>query len=96
MRKGSQGLILVVLGMTLVPSARASVIYNNLTPTNQIAMASRPDSGGGFEIESADDFTLGSHSSIFSAAFTGLVVPGAQGLLFPWKVLRFPSRPALR
>ena len=83
MRKESQGVILLVLGlavgMMLVPSARASIIYNNLTPTNQIAMASRPGSAGGVEIDSADDFILGSPASILSASFTGLIVPGTQG-----------------
>ncbi|MBZ5675762.1 MAG: PEP-CTERM sorting domain-containing protein [Acidobacteriia bacterium] len=80
MRWELQGATLLALGMMLVPSARASVIYNNLTPTNLMAMASRPDSGGGvFEIESADDFVLGSPASIFSASFTGLIVPAPQG-----------------
>src|ERR1044071_5421958 len=73
------GRVLLALGMMLIPSVRASVIYNNLTPNSSMAMASRPDSGGGFEIESADDFLLGSPASILSASFTGLIVPSALG-----------------
>ena len=87
MRKESQAAILLAVGMMLVPAVRASVIYNNLTPTNQIAMASRPDSGGGFEIESADDFTLNSPANILSGAFTGLIVPGTQGTASPSQVV---------
>lgn len=47
-------------------------IYNNLTPNNQMAMATRPDTTS-FEIESADDFLLNSPASITNASFVGLV-----------------------
>ncbi len=57
----------------------ADVIYNNLTPNNLIAVASRPGLGA-FEIEAADDFVLGSQTSITGAAFTGLLVPGTGGV----------------
>jgi hypothetical protein len=92
MRRKLQGALLALgmilgTGMMLLPSASASVIYNNLTPTNQIAMASRPESGGGFEIESADDFTLNSPANIFSGSFAGLVVPGTQGFSSPSQVV---------
>jgi hypothetical protein len=60
--------------------AFAAVIYDNLTPNDLMAMATRPDTGGGtFEIEGADDFLLGTHSVINSASFVGLLVPGASG-----------------
>ena len=38
-----------------------------------MATASRPDSAGKFEIESADDFALTKTTSITSATFTGLL-----------------------
>lgn len=68
-------------GLSVVFAAapsRAAVIYNNLTPTNAIAMATRPDSSP-FEIETADDFTLAARTQINSASFVGLIVPGAAG-----------------
>jgi hypothetical protein len=55
-----------------------AILYNNLTPNNLMAAASRPDTGV-FEIESADDFFLGTSASITGAAFTGLLVPGTGG-----------------
>ena len=59
----------------------AEVIYNNLTPNNAMAAASRPDTGGAFEIESADDFVIGGTGStrIDGASFVGLLVPGVAG-----------------
>jgi len=60
-------------------SAFGATIYNNLTPNNKMAVATRPDSPGVFEIEAGDDFVLGSQTIINSASFTGLVVPGTSG-----------------
>src|SRR5262250_3715542 len=56
-------------------------IYNNLTPSNLMATAIRPDSPGSFEIETGDDFFLGTGARINSAKFVGLSVPipGAGG-----------------
>jgi PEP-CTERM putative exosortase interaction domain len=62
-----------------VAPASAAVIYNNLTPTNAMAIASRPGGPGVFEIEAADDFLLGSQATINSASFVGLLVPGTGG-----------------
>jgi hypothetical protein len=42
-------------------------------PDGLMATASRPDSAGKFEIESADDFVLTTTTSITSATFTGLL-----------------------
>lgn len=72
-----------VLGLTavLATPANADVIYNNLTPNNAIAMATRPDTAT-FEIESADDFVLGSRSVVNSTSFVGLAVPGTTGGAF--------------
>jgi len=54
-------------------------IYNNLTPNNLMATASRPDAPGEFEIETGDDFVLSSQTSITSASLIGLFVPGTGG-----------------
>jgi len=71
--------ILLACGLALGLPASASVIYNNLTPNNQIAVASRSNGTGAFEIETADDFVLSDLTRIDSATFTGLVVPGLAG-----------------
>jgi hypothetical protein len=55
-----------------------AVIYNNLTPNNMMAMATRPDTAP-FEIETADDFLLNDPVTITSATFDGLIVPNAAG-----------------
>lgn len=78
MRRELRGALLLALGMVLGTSAWGSVIYNNLTPNGQMAMASRPDTAPS-EIETADDFLLTSPTNILSASFIGLAVPGAQG-----------------
>lgn len=58
--------------------ASAAIVYNNLTPNNLMAIASRPDTSA-FEIEAADDFVLNARTNITSASFTGLLVPGSFG-----------------
>ncbi len=68
------------LGTMLVTSASGAPIYNNLTPNNQIAIATRPSVGGGIEIETGDDFLLGSQTIINSASFVGLIVGGTGGV----------------
>jgi hypothetical protein len=59
--------------------ALGDTIYNNLTPNNQMAIATRPDSPGRSEIEAADDFFVGSPTTINSATIVGLLVPGTGG-----------------
>jgi len=65
--------------MLFAISVKAAVIYSNLTPNSQMAIASRPGGPGTFEIEAADDFLLSSSTSVTSASFIGLMVPGASG-----------------
>jgi len=65
-------------GMLFAIPAFGATIYNNLTPNNNIAIATRPGNGA-FEIEAGDDFILGSQTRINSASFTGLFVPGTGG-----------------
>jgi hypothetical protein len=67
------------LGAMLASSALGATIYNNLTPNNQMAIATRPESGSAFEIEAGDDFVLGSRTIINTASFVGLIVPGSGG-----------------
>jgi len=50
------------------------VFFSTGNPDGLIGTASRPSSGGKIEIESADDFVLGSQTSISSGTFTGLLV----------------------
>ena len=76
MRRTLSSIAVSLLGGTLAAPLIGSTIYNNLTPTDQMAMASRPGSGNAFEIESADDFFLGASGSINSGSFVGLAVPG--------------------
>jgi len=67
----------LAIGVTFAAPANADVIYNNLTPNNLMAMASRPGSPGAFEIESADDFVVSAPTTVISSAsFVGLAVPG--------------------
>jgi hypothetical protein len=63
----------------LAAPAFGDTIYNNLTPNNQIAVATRPETPGVFEIEAGDDFLLGSQTIINKASFVGLIVPGTGG-----------------
>jgi len=60
------------LGMAL-PAAAEPFSFSTGGPTNFIASATRPEAGGKFEIESADDFILTSPTAITHATFTGLL-----------------------
>src|SRR4029453_14469963 len=68
-----------VVTMLAGPAFADPFTYDNLTPNNLMAMATRPDLPGPFEIETADDFVVGSQTFINSASFVGLIVPGAGG-----------------
>ena len=70
---------LVCAEAVLVATASGAIIYNNLTPNNQIAIATRPGSAGVTEIEAADDFILTGAGIVNSASFVGLLVPGPTG-----------------
>ena len=59
------------------PSASAdSFIFSTGNPDGLMGTATRPDSPGKIEIESADDFVLTSPTSLTSATFTGLIPLG--------------------
>jgi hypothetical protein len=69
----------VGLGLMLTAPAAGDIIYNNLTPNNQMGIATRPDSTTGFEIEAGDDFLLNGETLITNASFTGLFVSPTGG-----------------
>ena len=61
-----------------VPAAADTTFFDTGAPDGRMATATRPDSAGGkFEIESADDFILGTKTSITGATFTGLLTDRA-------------------
>ena len=66
---------LLLTAATLSPAAAGPFVFNNGDVTNTMASASRPGSTP-FEIESADDFVLGTETNISSASFTGLLPTG--------------------
>src|SRR5262245_47318686 len=72
---------LLALGALQAVPASADVIYNNLTPNNQMAIASRTDTNA-FEIDAGDEFLVGTRSAVTSASFVGLMVPSASGANF--------------
>jgi PEP-CTERM motif-containing protein len=59
------------------PAAATPFFFSTGDPDGRIATATRPESAGKFEIESADDFVLTGPTSITSATFTGLITGGA-------------------
>src|SRR3954454_533132 len=64
--------------LTALPASAAPFFFSTGDPDGKIATATRPDAGGKFEIESADDFLLPGAASITSATFTGLLTGGAS------------------
>ena len=66
--------------MSLLPAAAVAETpfsFDTGAPDGKMATATRPDAGGVFEIESADDFVLTTTTRIDSATFTGLLPAGA-------------------
>ena len=60
------------------PALATPFTFSTGDPDGKMATATRPESAGKFEIESADDFVLtGSTTIIDSATFTGLLTGGA-------------------
>jgi hypothetical protein len=68
--------VCVLLLLACAPLVRADVLYNNLTPNDLMAMASRPGVTGKLEIEAADDFVLLSPAIINQVTFIGLISGG--------------------
>src|SRR5215813_13256516 len=55
------------------PAAASPFFFITGNPDGKIGTATRPESAGKFEIESADDFVLTGPTTITSATFTGLI-----------------------
>ena len=55
MRHATISVAAIIFGALLALPLAGDTIYNNLTPNNQMAIASRPDAPGAFEIETGDD-----------------------------------------
>ena len=66
-------LLLALCAAFSAASAQVTFNFSTGTPNDLIAMASRPDSSGKFEIDAADDFLLTQATTINSATFTGLL-----------------------
>ena len=75
--RGLLALLGVVLPCAIFPAAADAFSFSTGDPDGLAATASRPDQPGRFEIESADDFALGSATRITHATFTGLLTDGA-------------------
>jgi hypothetical protein len=68
------GLCALLLTATLASQPLAATfMFSTGDPDGKMAMASRPSSAGKIEIETADDFVVGSPTTLSSATFTGLV-----------------------
>ena len=67
---------ILALFLLTVPAA-ATPFFITGSPDGRMAIATRPDSAGKFEIEAADDFVLTAPTSISNATFTGLLTGGA-------------------
>jgi len=73
-------ILLAMFGASFVAAridAQVTVLYNNDFPTGDMAAATRPESAGKFEIESADDFLLPTGAHVNGATFTGLLPSGS-------------------
>lgn len=71
---------IVALSVWTVSAVAAPFFFSTGDPDGLIATASRPDSAGKIEIESADDFVLASPTTITNATFTGLVPLGSTAI----------------
>src|SRR5438128_6238049 len=77
MRKGIYSvLLLAVIGVTPSRAMAQSFTFSTGNPDGKIATASRPESAGKNEIETADDFIVTQHTSIDGGSFTGLLPVG--------------------
>ena len=66
----------IVEALLAAPASAEVFFFSTGNPDGRMATASRPDSAGKVEIESADDFVLTSKTQLTSATFTGLVPTG--------------------
>ena len=70
---------LAIMGLaSAMPAAASPFFFSTGDPDGKMATATRPDAGGKFEIESADDFALTNPTTLTSATFTGLLPTGSS------------------
>jgi hypothetical protein len=71
--------LVVALSVWAAPAIGGAFFFSTGSPDGRIATASRPDSAGKIEIESADDFLLTAGlTTLTNATFTGLIPAGAS------------------
>lgn len=70
--------LLAASSIFATPALATPFSFSTGNPDGKIATATRPASGGAFEIESADDFVLTRPTMLQSATFTGLVPAGSS------------------
>jgi hypothetical protein len=61
-----------------IPAVADSFFFSTGAPDGRVATATRPESAGKIQIETADDFVLTAQTSITQATFTGLIPLGAS------------------
>jgi hypothetical protein len=62
----------------VTPSNADTLLFSTGSPDGKMAVATRPESAGKFEIEAGDDFIFSNTTQINSATFTGLLPPGSN------------------
>ncbi len=78
MQRVALAVAMVALGIALAtPAAAGPFAVSTENPDGKLGTASRPESLGKIEIESADDFILNQETLINHATFTGLLPAGA-------------------
>ncbi len=83
---------LLLFGGAAAPALGAPFLFSTGVPDGRIATATRPDSAGAFEIESADDFALTATTTLNSATFTGLIPTGSVVQNVAFEIYRlFPN-----
>ncbi|HKN86912.1 MAG TPA: hypothetical protein VJV04_08645, partial [Nitrospiraceae bacterium] len=71
------GLTAFLSASLLAPVAADTFTFSTGSPDGRIGTASRPESPGKIEVESADDFVTTSTTRVNQATFTGLLTGGA-------------------
>jgi hypothetical protein len=62
----------------VTPSNADTLLFSTGSPDGKMAVATRPESAGKFEIEAGDDFIFSNTTQINSATFTGLLPTGSN------------------
>ena len=82
MKRIGHSLAVLAMALVLAGATAASAdpfSFSTGEPDGRMATASRPESHGKIEIESADDFILESETHLDRASFTGLLFHGGPG-----------------